>query len=201
MTEMRHTAWLIDLDGTLYTHHWVRLAMAGELLLGGWPVIGTLRAFRGEHERLRAAQIEHGDPFREQIRRTAERTGLSASVVEQTVTEWMIRRPQRWIRTFRREKLFSEIDEYRRAGGRTALVSDYPAREKLSALGLSGAFDAVIACGEPGGPCRLKPHPDGYLAAARSLEISPELCLVIGDREDADGEAARAAGMSFRLVR
>ena len=201
MTHVRHSAWLVDLDGTLYTHHWVRIAMAAELVLGGWPVIGTLRAFRSEHERLRAAEIELADPFREQIRRTAERTGLSASDVERTVTEWMIRRPQRWIRAFRRQELFSEIDEHRRSGGRTALVSDYPAREKLSALGLSHAFDAVVACGEPGGPCRLKPHPDGYLAAAKRLDVSPELCLVIGDREDADGKAAAAAGMAFRLIR
>ncbi|MGE5786496.1 MAG: HAD hydrolase-like protein, partial [Myxococcales bacterium] len=36
---------------------------------------------------------------------------------------------------------------------------------------------------------------------AKSLGVEPTRCLVIGDRVDADGAAAKAAGMSFRLVR
>jgi HAD superfamily hydrolase (TIGR01509 family) len=59
----------------------------------------------------------------------------------------------------------------------------------------------VVASGENGGPTRLKPHPDGMLRAARALGVEPSRCLVIGDRDDADGAAARAAGMAFRRVR
>ncbi|HMJ15422.1 MAG TPA: HAD-IA family hydrolase, partial [Polyangiaceae bacterium] len=62
-------------------------------------------------------------------------------------------------------------------------------------------FDTVVASGEPDGPRRLKPHPDGYLAAAQRLGVPAERCLVIGDRQDADGAAATAAGMQFRWVR
>jgi beta-phosphoglucomutase-like phosphatase (HAD superfamily) len=39
------------------------------------------------------------------------------------------------------------------------------------------------------------------LLAAERLEVEPAACLVIGDRDDADGEAARAAGMAFRHIR
>jgi HAD superfamily hydrolase (TIGR01549 family) len=113
----------------------------------------------------------------------------------------MIERPGRWLAAFRRRALLAEIEAFRSAGGRTALVSDYPARRKLEALGASALFDAVVASGEPGGPRRLKPHPDGYLRAAELLEVEPVSCLVIGDRDDADGEAARAAGMAFRRIR
>jgi beta-phosphoglucomutase-like phosphatase (HAD superfamily) len=38
------------------------------------------------------------------------------------------------------------------------------------------------------------------LRAAAALEVEPSACLVIGDRDDADGEAARAAGMAFRRI-
>ena len=86
-------------------------------------------------------------------------------------------------------------------GGRTAVVSDYPARKKLAALGEPELFEVVVASGEPGGPKRLKPDPEGYLRAAEALGVRPERCLVIGDRDDADGAAARAAGMQFRLMR
>jgi HAD superfamily hydrolase (TIGR01509 family) len=46
----------------------------------------------------------------------------------------------------------------------------------------------------------MKPDPDGMLRAAALLRVPPERCLVIGDRDDADGGAARAAGMGFRKV-
>ena len=82
-----------------------------------------------------------------------------------------------------------------------ALVSDYPVRRKLDALGLPLEFDAIVANGEAGGPKSLKPNPEGYLLAADRLGTSPRRCLVVGDREDADGDAALRAGMSFLLVR
>jgi HAD superfamily hydrolase (TIGR01509 family) len=46
----------------------------------------------------------------------------------------------------------------------------------------------------------LKPDPEGYLLAARTLGVEPAQCLVIGDRLDADGAAAQAAGMAFQHI-
>jgi len=193
-------AWLVDLDGTLYAPAPVKLMMAAEVLLLGWAAAPVLRRFRAEHELVRELGLE-GDPFALQIARTAEALGRSSDDVEGHVRAWMIERPGRWLATFRRQALLAEIEAFRAAGGRTALVSDYPAKRKLEALGASALFDAVVASGEPGGPRRLKPHPDGMLRAAAALEVEPVACLVIGDREDADGEAARAAGMGFRRIR
>lgn len=196
-----YDAWLVDLDGTLYRARWVKLAMAVELGLGGWTAVGTLRRFRHEHERLRLELSDDVDsPYAIQLERTAIALDLDRGLVEARVSEWMIRRPTKWIRRFANRQLLDEIAAFRSQGGKTALVSDYPASEKLEALGHSGLFDVVVASGEPEGPKRLKPHPDGYLAAARRLGVSPERCLVIGDRQDADGEAAAAAGMAFRRV-
>ncbi len=213
-----HDAWLVDLDGTLYYPLWVKLAMAAELSLLGWTSISTLRSFRKQHEHLReeiatlaAEGAEHvverelshsaPSPFHEQIQRTAQALGREPADVEGRVMEWMFRRPGKWIRLFRRRGLLDEIAGFRAAGGKTALVSDYPATDKLERLGHSGLFDAVVANGEPDGPRRLKPDPEGYLVAAQRLGIAPARCLVLGDRDDADGAAARAAGMQFRLVK
>ena len=198
---MRESAWLIDLDGTLYRALPVKLLMAVELVLGGWRSISVLRRFRHEHERLRQDPPPDGaSPFAVQLERTAVATGVAAAEVERTVAAWMIRRPGKWLRLFRRRGLLTEIAAFREAGGKTALVSDYPAREKLRALGAEALFDTVVANGEAGGPPRLKPSPDGFRLAAERLGVAPEACLVVGDRDDADGEAARRAGMAFRLV-
>ena len=193
-------AWLLDLDGTLYAPAPVKLLMAAELAVSGWAAARVLRRFREEHERGRELGLE-GDPFALQIARTAEALGRSQADVEGHVRHWMIERPGRWLAAFRRQALLAEIEAFRRSGGRTALVSDYPAQRKLEALGATALFDAVIASGEPGGPTRLKPHPDGFLRAATAIDVEPADCLVIGDREDADGAAARAAGMAFRWIR
>ena len=198
--EAARKAWLVDLDGTLYAPSPVKILMAAELALAGWSAAAVLRRFRAEHERVRELGLE-GDPFALQIERTAEALGRSPGDVEGQVRRWMIERPGRWLSAFRRQALLAEIEAFRGGGGRTALVSDYPAQRKLEALGASALFDAVVASGEPGGPRRLKPHPDGLLRAASALEVEPSACLVIGDRDDADGAAARAAGMAFRWIR
>ena len=199
---MSHTAWLVDLDGTLYRPRPVQLAMGAELLLRAPGSIGLLQKFRAEHERLRECppQDESRSPLDEQLVRAARQANVSVQELSTLVEEWMLRRPLRWIRRFPRSGLIAEIGAFRAGGGKVGIVSDYPARRKLSALGLEELADVVVAAGEPGGPMRIKPAPDGYRSAAERLGVPPELCLVIGDRQDADGEAARRAGMAFRLV-
>ncbi|HYP74975.1 MAG TPA: HAD family hydrolase [Polyangiaceae bacterium] len=207
MTDARYDAWLVDLDGTLYTQRWVRLAMAIELALFGRAAIKTLRQFRHEHEALRAEQNSgrdlaqtHSSPFAGQLARTAEQLGKPVAEVELVVRSWMVERPGKWIRRFARHALLNELRAFKAQGGRTALVSDYPAERKIDSLGARSLFDVIVANGEEHGPRRLKPDPEGYLRAAELLQVEPARCLVIGDRDDADGGAARAAKMSFRLV-
>ena len=104
------------------------------------------------------------------------------------------------MRLFRRKTLLRRIDTFRSAGGRTAIVSDYPAEPKLERMGIRHMFDCVVASGEHPELRRMKPAPDAFLLAARTLGVEPSECLIIGDREDADGRAARAANMEFELI-
>jgi len=196
-------AWLCDLDGTLYRAGGVKWRMALELTLTGPQHIPLLRAFRHAHEALRSEQIDDPalefspSPFDEQLRRVG---GPAQERARQVVLDWMVERPGKWLRRALRRALVEDIQTFRAQGGLTAIVSDYPARRKLEAMGLSEMFDVVVASGEHTTLRRLKPAPDGYLQAASELGISPAECLVLGDRQDADGEAARRAGMPFRLI-
>lgn len=136
-----------------------------------------------------------------QIQETARTLGMTPEAVRSAIECWMITRPSRHLPRLRRTALLDQIREFRQRGGRTALVSDYPTQAKLTALDAADLFDTVVASGEPNGPRRLKPDPEGYRLAADRLGVPPERCLVIGDRDDIDGAAARRAGMDFRLIR
>ncbi len=199
--EQTYLAWLVDLDGTLYHQGAIHFVMGLELALGGWSAIACIQAFREQHERLRLEVSEPvSDPFLSQISRTAAELDRTDDEVRRIVEQWMIARPSRWLRVFRRRSLLTEITDFRKRGGRTALVSDYPAQLKLEAMGIAHLFDVVIAGGECSKLTRLKPWPDGYLLAAERLCVSPTACLVIGDRPDIDGLSAQQAAMAFRCI-
>ena len=180
--------------------------MALELLTRGlFGPLRSVRAFRWAHEELRERftsnpDFRPEDPFRAQLELAAGRCGAPLPRLERHIRHWMFERPLRHLAPALRTDLAAELEAHRATGGRLALVSDYPATAKLAALGLDHLFEAVVSSGEPGGPRRLKPDPEGYLLAARALGAEPADCLVIGDREDADGAAARAAGMAYRQV-
>ncbi|MDA1162341.1 MAG: HAD hydrolase-like protein [Planctomycetota bacterium] len=200
-----HRAWLIDLDGTLYHALPVKVCMAAELVFAGPRVWRIISYFRAAHEELRqlAPQSENDEPtcsFERQISIAANRAGCDFEIVRRTVLKWMFEKPGRWLRLFRRRRLLEEIRRHHESGGKTALVSDYPARQKLDALGITSLFDHVVANGEVNPPVELKPAPAGYLRAAELLGVAVEECVVLGDRSDADGKAAKAAGMMFRHV-
>lgn len=90
------------------------------------------------------------------------------------------------------------LDEVRRAGLRTAVVSSSAnTRQVLVAAGLDDAFevriDATVAAREH---LAGKPAPDTYLAAARRLEVQPVHAAVFEDAL-AGIEAAVAGGFGY----
>ena len=197
----RYRAWLVDLDGTLYAAKPVKVAMAAELALRNWRAAWVIKRFRVEHERLRSEGPSGlANPYREQLERTANVCAMSVESVEALVDQWMLQRPAKWIRLFRRRWLIEEINKFRGKGGLVGIVSDYPVRGKLHALSMAHIVNVIVANGDSRAPYRLKPAPDGYRAAAASLGVSSGECLVIGDRTDADGQAAKLAGMAFAHV-
>ncbi len=91
------------------------------------------------------------------------------------------------------------IEECKEKGVKMVVLSDYEGiKEKLQALGLDDTvFDWLIASSDLGG---LKPAPQIMHMVAERMGVTPQECLVIGDREDTDGEMARGAGADFCLV-
>jgi len=71
-------------------------------------------------------------------------------------------------------------------------------RGRIRVSGLERYFSAVAVGGEDG--LGLKPHPQPFLTTASQLGVSPERCLVVGDKPFSDVLGAKQAGMPVALV-
>jgi len=72
-------------------------------------------------------------------------------------------------------------------------------KNKVAALGIADRFNAIVYCWELNAP---KPNPAGLKEAINRLEVSPQECVMIGDRIDHDMQPAKALGMTtIRLLR
>lgn len=81
-----------------------------------------------------------------------------------------------------------------------AVFSDYNCvRERMNDIGLGNLCGVSVYDSETFGA--LKPCPRGFLKIAMDMGIEPSSILVVGDRNDTDGEGARKTGMKFVQVK
>ena len=79
------------------------------------------------------------------------------------------------------------------------LLTSGDKKRKIQALGLDESlFDWVVSAPELGG---LKPAPELMACLAAKLSVLPQQCLLVGDREDTDGQLAKSVNAAFYLVK
>lgn len=190
---------IFDLDGTLYDKRGIigKMMMLG---IGHWSLLlaerRTRKAFRGLY--MGSEELF----YRAYFHKMAKQTLLS----EKQVRKWyhkvympmMVRVLQRWHHARPWVKPF--VKECRERGIKMVVLSDYGhTHEKLAALGLDiSLFDWIVSAPELGG---LKPAPQLIYHVIENMGVSSNECLVIGDREDTDGELAHVVNAGFYLVK
>ena len=189
---------VFDLDGTLYA----KKRMVWRMLMAAPSEWRMMLAERKTRSALRGQYFETKAAFNKAFFQLfAEIRGCS----EQDAIEWydnvymplmvgVIRKYYKsveWLPTF--------IEKCKRQDIRLVVLSDYGhTREKLAALNIEEQlFDWVVSAPELGG---LKPAPELMHQVAERMNVTPDQCLVIGDREDTDGLLAKATGARFFLV-
>jgi len=190
---------VFDVDGTLYDQRSLRVRMARDMVFGAlarrsFRFISVVAAYRRIRERL--GEQEAGDFERALIAETASAAGCSTERVRAIVAEWIEARPLPYLARCRYPGLPSLFAGLRRRGKIIGIFSDYPAEAKLAALGL--AADLVVSAPDPG-IGYLKPHPRGLESLIAAAGVTPAQTLLIGDRHDRDGLAARRAGAKIIL--
>ena len=199
MTMMkRPKALLFDVDGTLYRQTPLRAFMAAELLtlpLHG-PLktrrrLAALKAYRRAQEQLRHAP---GARAGDQLVLAATASGLPLKEVERLVADWIMRRPLKYLAACRARGLTELLDLATRQQTKLGVLTDYPAEDKLAALGLAGRFSPVLSAADPEIDA-FKPSPRGFLRACEVWSLEPADVLFVGDRPEVDAAGATAAGM------
>ena len=109
----------------------------------------------------------------------------------------MLRRPLRHLAACRYAGVQELFTGLRRAGKTVGVLSDYPAQDKLAALGL--ASDHVVWAGQDGVQ-RLKPHPRGLEVLMAQAGATPDNTVLIGDRAERDGAVALRAGTQALIL-
>lgn len=189
---------VLDLDGTLYSKHgMVKHMMASAIL--EWKMMLIERKTR---KQLRGIWKGDKDSFYNMYFATMAQGHLFS----QDYAKWwyetrymplMVKVIQKWHKPV--EWLLPFVHQCKELGVRLVVLSDYGhAKEKIQALGLDESiFDWVISAPELGG---LKPAAELMNRVAAKMGVQPHQCLVIGDRDDTDGELARSVNAPFVLV-
>lgn len=186
---------VFDVDGTLYAQTRLRLVMLRQLLIDALAsrsldTIRTLRVFRQVREQLGDQPCD--DFIAQQYQLTAERCRKSVEEVQQITSDWLEQRPLPFLAACRYPHLPAVFSGLRASGKRIAAFSDYPAVEKLSALGLQAS---PVVCATDPHIGRLKPDPLGLMLILKQCGVAPDRTLMIGDRFDRDAAAAKRAGV------
>jgi HAD superfamily hydrolase (TIGR01549 family) len=186
-----------DVDGTLYRQRPLRLRMGRDMVIHTIAkcdrnTISVVSTYRRIRERLAAEEVVEFE--RVLIAETAMATSMSPERVHAIVSEWIETRPLRYLRSC----LFSGVPQLfaglQRAGKKIGIFSDYPAMEKLAAMGLTAHH--VIAASDVG---LLKPHARGLQTLMATACATAHETLFIGDRADRDGAAGRRAGVRILI--
>lgn len=186
---------IFDVDGTLYNQRRLRLRMAAELIAdavarASLTNLRVLRAYRALRETIGEEEI---DDFQARLMaRTVAKTGQPAERITAIVSEWIERRPLAYIASCRYDGLVELFAGLRRQNKAIGIYSDYPADEKLRSLRLSA--DYILAASDPGVGIQ-KPDPRGLQMLMQRAGVGPAQSVLIGDRPERDGLAARRAGV------
>lgn len=185
---------VFDVDGTLYRQSPLRMRMARDMLAQAartrsWRHVAVLRAYRHIRETLGDQEVDEFD--RVLIARTAQATATPPEDVRATVAEWMEDRPLRYVKLSRFPAIEHLFDGLRAHGKAIGILSDYPVAAKLAAMELAADH---IACAGDAHIGILKPHPRGLQSVIAAAGVRPDETVLIGDRADRDGAAARRAG-------
>jgi len=197
---------VFDVDGTFYQLRELQRAVKLHYLQGhwhrpleAWCVHRAVRALQHATDTLRESPPTDVDLSQAHIELAAKTSRLPKEFVLDCWRQWMMEEPLQFLPKFRYKGVPGILAEMRERGLHLGVFSDYPAVEKLRALGVRDFFETVISAQDPSVQ-RFKPDPRGLQVVLERLGVAPRQAVFVGDRPGIDGIAAERAGMAFLVA-
>lgn len=192
---------VFDMDGTLYRQQALRLAMARALIAHAMARRDTrtpsiIASYRRLKEQLADAETADFEPIL--LGQVAVRHKCTPAEIAEVIADWIETRPLPLLAAARVPGVENVFARARASGRQIGILSDYRAARKLAALGL--AADFIVAAGDPGVGL-MKPHPRGLESLVSRAGVTAAETVMIGDRPERDGAAARRAGTAALIRR
>jgi histidinol phosphatase-like enzyme len=190
---------IFDLDGTLNYHILSRVInffnLVIVLLLKNLKLrdLKILINFR----KLQEISFKKDMQINEVFELLACRFSVSPDYIKGIRDRWMVNNQRLALKISKRGWLIKRIHKLRRNGMLVAVWSDNPVNKKICYLGVnfdykltSEALDINLG----------KPSPKGLKQIISYFHLISSDAIMIGDRKDRDGEAARRAGVKFLKI-
>lgn len=192
---------IFDVDGTLYDQSRLRKKMGrtliGHYMFRPWNAydLQIIRVFRKERELMNFNPVKNIETAQYEL--CAKKIKAPAENVKKVIEKWMYQAPLQYLH----ECSFTGVRDFFKAlkqkNIKIAIYSDYPAVEKLQAMGLEA--DMVVSSTDQDVDS-LKPNPGGLNYILKNFNLPVEKCLFIGDRDELDGACARQIGMQYYIL-
>jgi len=187
---------IFDLDGTLYRRRWYMNPLLAVQL---FPSVLRLSRFLKIRGSFSGKDLQTGKDLTDAI---CNQLSPVEKKTESELENWIEKRfYPAFVNTmyfFRnsRPELNEVLAQLHKKGYKLAVLSDYDQiPERLEMLTVKKSLFDTMTSSEHAGA--LKPSPRPFLEIASTWNLKSHQVLVIGDRDDTDGEAARKAGMPF----
>lgn len=192
---------IFDVDGTLYDQSRLRKKMGRMLishyLFRPWNAydLQIIRVFRKERELMNFNPVKDIENAQYEI--CAKKIKAPAENVKKVIERWMYKAPLEHLQECSFPGVKNFFESLKKQDIKIAIYSDYPAVDKLQAMGLEA--DLVVSSTDKAVDS-LKPATNGLTYIMKHFNLAPDKCLFIGDRDELDGECARKAGMQYYIL-